>query len=171
MKLTTTLRLTTALAMGLTLTACGGTGGGRVTSGSSPTATTGAAAGGTSVGANPSLERCAAPLGTLAVDDGRDKEWWGSFGAASRSPAEHLALSDQYLVELPEGRSQGFHSGLAPGARTPDITALRGRCGRSSRQPGQIRKEAAVTNSLRVMPVSHPFPCARRRGGRAARAR
>jgi|GEM_PF-5346972 len=55
-------------------------------------------------------------------------------------------------------------SSLVPGPRTPDITPPRGRCGRSSRQPGQIRKEAAVTNSLRVMPVSHLFPRARRRG-------
>ena len=81
MKLNTTpSRVAIAVALGLTLTACGGAGGGRITSGSSPTATTGAAAGGTSVGANSSLERCASPLGTLAVDDGRGKEWWGSFG-------------------------------------------------------------------------------------------
>ena len=85
MKLNTTpSRVAIALALGLTLTACGGAGGGRVTTGSSPTAATGAAAGGTSVGANESLERCASPLGTLAVDDGRGKEWWGSFGAATQ---------------------------------------------------------------------------------------
>jgi hypothetical protein len=48
-------------------------------------------------------------------------------------------------------------SSLARNGPTPDITPSRGRCGRSSRQPGQIRKEAAVTNSLRVMPVSHLF--------------
>lgn len=78
---TTTLRLAIALTLGVSLTACGG---GRVSTGSSPTAATGAAAGGTSVGANETLERCAAPLGTLAVDDGRGKEWWGSFGAATQ---------------------------------------------------------------------------------------
>lgn len=44
------------------------------------TAVTGSAAGANSENANSNLERCAAPLGTLAVDDGRDKEWWGSFG-------------------------------------------------------------------------------------------
>jgi hypothetical protein len=81
---TTSNRLALAVTLGLTLTACGGTGGGRVTTGTSATATTGAAAGGTSVGANSSLERCTAPLGTLAVDDGRGKEWWGSFGAATQ---------------------------------------------------------------------------------------
>ena len=58
--------------------------GGTVSSGTSPTAATGAAAGGTSAGANPSLERCDAPLGTLAVDDGRGKEWYASFGAATK---------------------------------------------------------------------------------------
>lgn len=44
-----------------------------------PAPVTGAAAGGTSVGARDSLERCAEPLGTLAVDDGRDQVWWGAF--------------------------------------------------------------------------------------------
>ena len=34
--------------------------------------------------ANPTLERCPAPLGTLAVDDGRGKEWYASFGAATK---------------------------------------------------------------------------------------
>lgn len=58
--------------------------GGMVSSGTSPTAVTGGAAGGTSAGANPSLERCDAPLGTLAVDDGRGKEWYASFGAATK---------------------------------------------------------------------------------------
>lgn len=45
---------------------------------------TGGAAGGTSAGADSSLERCAAPLGTLAVDDGRGKDWYASFGAATK---------------------------------------------------------------------------------------
>ena len=44
MKLNTTpSRVAIALALGLTLTACGGAGGGRVTTGSSPTAAPGAA--------------------------------------------------------------------------------------------------------------------------------
>ncbi|MFT3760292.1 hypothetical protein [Thauera sp.] len=57
--------------------------GGLVSTGNSPTAATGAAAGGTSVDANANLERCDEPLGTLAVDDGRGKEWYASFGAAT----------------------------------------------------------------------------------------
>lgn len=68
----------------LALAACETPGGGRITTGSSPTAVTGGAAGGSSAGANPNLERCDAPLGTLAVDDGRGKEWYASFGAATK---------------------------------------------------------------------------------------
>lgn len=80
----TTLSLL-ALAACLTLTGCVTVpGGGSITTGNAATASTGAAGGETSVNANPSLERCDAPLGTLAVDDGRDKEWWGSFGAATK---------------------------------------------------------------------------------------
>lgn len=59
-------------------------GGGTISTGTAPTAATGAAGGATSVNANPTLERCDAPLGTLAVDDGRGKEWYASFGAATK---------------------------------------------------------------------------------------
>jgi hypothetical protein len=72
-----------ALAGTLALAGCV-TPGGVVSTGNSPTEVRGAAAGGTSMGANSNLERCSAPLGTLAVDDGRGKEWWGSFGAATQ---------------------------------------------------------------------------------------
>ncbi|PID77019.1 MAG: hypothetical protein CSB24_03690 [Deltaproteobacteria bacterium] len=44
----------------------------------------GSAAGGTSVGANASLEHCSAPLGTLAIDDGRSKTWWHEFYRATQ---------------------------------------------------------------------------------------
>jgi hypothetical protein len=73
-----------AIALSLVLAGCVTPGGGLVSTGTSPTAATGAAAGGTSAGANPNLERCAAPLGTLAVDDGRGKEWYASFGQATQ---------------------------------------------------------------------------------------
>lgn len=78
------LRPVAVVAALLALAGCETPGGGKVTTGSSPTAVTGAAAGGSSAGANPSLERCDAPLGTLAVDDGRGKEWYASFGAATK---------------------------------------------------------------------------------------
>lgn len=73
----------TALICTLALAGCVTPGGGHVSTGTSSTAATGGAAGSTSAGANPSLERCPEPLGTLAVDDGREKEWYGSFGAAT----------------------------------------------------------------------------------------
>ena len=73
-----------ALGLSLALAGCVTPGGGLVSTGTSATASKGAAAGGTSVGADASLERCAAPLGTLAVDDGRGKEWYASFGQATQ---------------------------------------------------------------------------------------
>ncbi len=79
----TTLRWA-ALATSLALAGCVTPGGGIVSTGGGGTATTGAAAGGTSVGANSGLERCSAPLGTLAVDDGRGKEWYASFGRETK---------------------------------------------------------------------------------------
>ncbi|MFT3718692.1 hypothetical protein [Pseudorhodoferax sp.] len=78
------LRPVVLAASVLALAGCETPGGGKITTGGSPTAVTGAAAGGTSAGAQSSLERCDAPLGTLAVDDGRGKEWYASFGAATK---------------------------------------------------------------------------------------
>ena len=95
MTLSSALRLTTLVAA-LALAGCAAPGGGGMTmpsmpsfggsvsTGTSPTAATGAAAGSTSAVANPAFERCAAPLGTLAVDDGRGKAWYASFGAATK---------------------------------------------------------------------------------------
>ncbi|MFA7665464.1 MAG: hypothetical protein WCY32_05030 [Burkholderiaceae bacterium] len=73
-----------ALASTLVLAGCVTPGGGTISTGTSSTAVSGAAAGGTSAGADASLERCSEPLGTLAVDDGRGKEWYASFGAATK---------------------------------------------------------------------------------------
>jgi hypothetical protein len=70
-----------AVAASVALAGCVTPGaGGIVSTGNSPTAATGAAAGASSVDANSALERCSEPLGTLAVDDGRGKEWYASFG-------------------------------------------------------------------------------------------
>jgi len=57
---------------------------GCVTTGTGSTAVTGAAGGAASVGAAGDLERCAEPLGTLAVDDGRGADWYGPFGSATQ---------------------------------------------------------------------------------------
>lgn len=74
----------TALACTLALAGCVTPGGGIVSTGTAATEAKGGAAGGTSVGANSSLQRCDAPLGTLAVDDGRGKQWYASFGQATQ---------------------------------------------------------------------------------------
>lgn len=66
------------------LTGCVSMGGNVSTGSNTATAATGAAGGASSVDANASLERCDAPLGTLAVDDGRGKEWYASFGQATQ---------------------------------------------------------------------------------------
>ena len=73
-----------ALAASLSLVGCVTPGGGIISTGGNSTAASGSAGGSTSVGANSSLQRCDSPLGTLAVDDGRGKEWWGSFGAETK---------------------------------------------------------------------------------------
>ena len=73
-----------ALVASLVLAGCANLGGGSISTGTAATAATGAAGGATSVNANPALERCDTPLGTLAVDDGRGKEWYASFGAATK---------------------------------------------------------------------------------------
>lgn len=113
---TSSLRWTALALAALSLTACGG---GTISTGSSPTAATGAAAGGTSVGANSSLERCAAPLGTLAVDDGRGKEWWGSFGAATQvtsiEPLIRLAVAQSncfVITSIGNNRTESKISGI-----------------------------------------------------------
>ena len=100
-----------------------------------------------------------------------------SVARAAAFPASNQGLGGQIRTSIADKQhpfrrgSKWSTSSLVPGPRTPDITPPRGRCGRSSRQPGQIRKEAAVTNSLRVMSVPHLFLCARRREGQAAQAR
>lgn len=92
---------------------------GGITTGTSPTAATGAAAGGTSAGANPGLERCSAPLGTLAVDDGRDKEWYASFGRATQvtsiEPLLRLAVQQSncfVITSIGSGRTESKLSAI-----------------------------------------------------------
>lgn len=57
---------------------------GCVTTGGASTAAQGAAAGSTAVNSNDGLERCENPLGTLAIDDGREKDWYEAFGRATQ---------------------------------------------------------------------------------------
>ncbi|NKC31343.1 hypothetical protein HEQ75_10775 [Roseomonas sp. BU-1] len=50
-----------------------------VTQGTASGPVTGSAGGATSVGADSNLQRCPETLGTLAIDDGRERAWWGDF--------------------------------------------------------------------------------------------
>ena len=109
-----------ALAASLTLAGCVTPGaGGLLSAGDSPTAATGAAAGGTSVDANANLERCDEPLGTLAVDDGRGKEWYASFGAATKvtsiEPLIRLAVQQSncfVITSVGNNRTEGKISAI-----------------------------------------------------------
>lgn len=69
-----------AAAFSASLAGCGG----MVSPGGQSLGVTGAAAGGASAGADSGLQRCASPLGTIAVDDGRNADWWGPFGSATK---------------------------------------------------------------------------------------
>ena len=109
----------TALAATITLAGCVTPGGGLLSSGPSPTAATGAAGGSTSVSANESLERCDAPLGTIAVDDGRGKDWYASFGAATQvttiEPLIRLAVQQSncfVITSIGNNRTESKISGI-----------------------------------------------------------
>lgn len=117
-KTTTSLRWA-ALAASLALAGCVTPGGGHVSTGNNATAVSGGAAGGTSAGANPNLERCAAPLGTLAVDDGRGKEWYASFGQATKvtsiEPLLRLAVQQSncfVITSVGNNRTEGKLSAI-----------------------------------------------------------
>ncbi len=73
-----------AVSSAALLLLAGCAGGGSMLSGNPLTALSGSAAGGTSVDADSSLQRCERTLGTLAIDDGRNAEWYRAFGAATQ---------------------------------------------------------------------------------------
>ena len=85
----------------LILSGCGG----MAQTSNAPIATTEATTDGTIVGANPSLEHCTVPLGTLALDDGRNKDWYGAFGRATNvttiEPLIRLAVQQSNCFIIP----------------------------------------------------------------------
>jgi len=91
--------------MAVTVTLCG-----CVTTGTAPTAVTGSAGGSTTVGAAGDLERCAEPLGTLAIDDGRRADWYGPFGSATQvttiEPLLRLAIQQSNCFVITSVGSQ-----------------------------------------------------------------
>lgn len=66
-----------------TLLLCGALLSGCVTTGTNGTAISGSAGGANAVDASSTLERCDKTLGTLAVDDGREQNWYGDFRRAT----------------------------------------------------------------------------------------
>jgi hypothetical protein len=86
------VKLVTGAAFAALLAGCQG---GSVSQGTGGTAISGSAGGSTTVDANAGLERCPETLGTLAVDDGRDKYWYASWyrttGVTSVEPLIRLA--------------------------------------------------------------------------------
>ncbi|MDN7675201.1 hypothetical protein QZM22_22460 [Burkholderia oklahomensis] len=74
------LKAASVAGLAASLAACGGI----VSPGGQNAGVTGAAGGAVSAGADPTLQRCSAPLGTIAVDDGRNADWWGPFGSATK---------------------------------------------------------------------------------------
>jgi hypothetical protein len=92
------IKLFAAFCSAAMLAGCGGV----VQQGSGSTSVTGAAAGGSSV--NGSVERCAEPLGTLAVDDGRERGWYGQFsrrtGVTNIEPLLRLAVQQSNCFVL-----------------------------------------------------------------------
>jgi hypothetical protein len=135
-----TLRLA-ALVASLAVAGCVTPGGGLVSTGTSPTAATGAAAGSTSVNANPTFERCDAPLGTLAVDDGRGKDWYASFGAATK------VTSIEPLIRLAVQQSNCFVITSVGNNRTESkITAITDK----QRNSGEFRAGSNQQKGQRV---------------------
>ncbi|GLS14787.1 MULTISPECIES: CsgG/HfaB family protein [Hydrogenophaga] len=118
-KTSTSLRWA-ALAASLALAGCVTPGGGGIVStGTNATAATGAAGGATSVNANSTLQRCDAPLGTLAVDDGRGKEWYASFGRETQvtniEPLIRLAVQQSncfVITSIGNNRTESKLSGI-----------------------------------------------------------
>ncbi|WP_017939653.1 hypothetical protein [Zestomonas thermotolerans] len=99
--------------LGATLSACGGI----VTTGNQSTAMSGSAGGSTSVGANPELERSERTLGTIAIDDGRNSDWYGQFGSATQvttiEPLLRLAVQQSNCFVITSIGNQQLDSRLS----------------------------------------------------------
>ena len=143
MNITSSTLRWSALACSLTLVGCAGMpgAGGLLSTGTSPTSVTGAAAGSTSAGASSTLERCDAPLGTLAVDDGRGKEWYASFGAATK------VTSIEPLLRLAVQQSNCFVITAIGNSRTDSrLTAITDK----QRNSGEFRAGSKQQSGQRV---------------------
>jgi hypothetical protein len=127
----------TSVAVAVLLTACAA--GGSVTPGGQDAGVSGAAGGSASAGADSTLERCPASLGTIAVDDGRNADWFGPFGSATKittiDPLLRLAIQQSNCFVITAIGNQRTESRLS---RITDIQRNSGeyRAG-SKQQKGQ----------------------------------
>ena len=128
------------------------------------TAVSGAAGGGTSAGANSSLERCPAPLGTLAVDDGRGKEWYASFGAATK------VTTIEPLIRLAVQQSNCFVITSVGNARTESKLSAITDKQRNARIPKDRDPKTLTLDECRTMLAAAPVRPARGRFGRRGAA-
>lgn len=94
-----------ASAIAVAVTACGTT----PTMGGASTVATGSAGGETSSGANPQLEKCPEPLGTIAVDEDTNSEWYGylrQYKLGSTTPVLRMMIQQSNcFVVVERGRS------------------------------------------------------------------
>lgn len=130
------LRTLTAAAVALALAGCQG---GSVSQGTGGTAISGAAGGSTAVDATQGLERCPETLGTLAVDDGANRGWYGNFyqttGVTTIEPLIRLAAQQSGCFVITSIGSQRLND------RMTDITLQQRNSGEfragSNQQKGQ----------------------------------
>ncbi len=111
-----------AAALVVSLSGCGG----MVTTGNQSAGVSGAAGGATSAGAEESLQRCDAPLGTIAVDDGRNADWFGPFGRATQvttiEPLLRLAVQQSNCFVITSVGNQNTDARLSPASRNCSAT-------------------------------------------------
>lgn len=102
-------------ALVLPIYAC--TPGGVVTQGTQPTAVVGSAAGGTSAGADDSLIHCQRTLGTIAINDGQESNWYGDFGRATQiatiEPLLRLAVQQSNCFVITSVGNQNLDTHLS----------------------------------------------------------
>jgi hypothetical protein len=101
----------TAMGLAAMLAACA-----TVTPGGQDAGVSGAAGGSASAGADPTLERCPQSLGTITIDDGRNADWFGAFGSATKvttiEPLLRLAIQQSNCFVITSIGNQKLDSSM-----------------------------------------------------------
>lgn len=105
-------KLLLSLSIVASLSACSS-----ISTGNPFTSMSGAAGGSTSVDANSDLEHCDQTLGTIAIDDGRNSDWYGQFGSATKvtsiEPLLRLAVQQSNCFVITSIGNQQLDSRLS----------------------------------------------------------